>query len=1459
MVVFSDPGDQVHQTVCSYPHHSLCYIRQHLDHFPVSDSRRGSFSSLQSVKDPVQSLLSGRLSVDITKKLDFLECTVPVMRSRGRVYNLQPLKEEEAEPANLSQQQRTYLNRLCEDVIFDVKGAVHEADTKKSDLEKRWERSPLHREVLHHARLCRSRGSAYRGPQTYLNKVRDYLLDDNYSMVPLVISGGADKNKSKLMGMVGQQVREWIRPQCVVLVRFLGTSPDSRDIKRVLIGLIYQICAVYEMAMPELKELDSFDRVIGCFGALLASVAIKYGAERPLVLLLDCLEKASSTDGNHTAAWLPQICPPNIFMITSIASDCQHLLDVLHEKLMEDMCFLSLEACLNTDLPETPESAAVSKHTSPPTDTYSDSEDDDNDDGDSTSNDSVGTERTTEIATSEMGFVELVSRRLDTLEERHGEVVISWLFSYLAIGEGLTEMELLDVLSINQEVMEEVFIGSDVPQAARKRFPQKLWALIQRDIGRFLEERYVDCKVVLSLGDEQVQETVESRYLNESRLCECCVQLSELLQGSQDLYDDEEDENLTDQHSVAPQPLSVNNPRKLRRLPALFYRSQAFDSISDLLKSRMLCNFTWLLTKLKSFHFHQFIEDFHMVKESDDEIEFVRDLMLLSQSVVAADPEKLSAEIVARVSVQACSGKPHLHHILRDATAWCSNLSLGIYMLPKFPCFPCPSGYLRRTMQGPWHALGMCGDSLIVVWGKETGLEVWNATTSECLHHFCSPFTWEDTYLTSDGRYVYQTSDTKLLGWDVHTAKKVCDIDILPAVSDTGRKQNTLMDDSFMTPIVVSNDRMLAAIRINKPEMLLDGKGLVLVDLRRELVVHTAIEAMGDRISNCKFTMDGNRIIVTETQIMEGQLSVVHIFDCLTMESMGTQTLDPKITIVPDTLHLSRDDSMFIVGSRPDNFLVFSVHDCSPVLLLDDPADEELSRFVDMKVLLSDRVLLLSVDVTSSAVIRRYDLMGNVQGPVLTSTTGRPKFIEVSESQSLAFVGFLEVGALDIWDLNRAFLLYTLKAHSGHITSTMLSPTCHSLYTGGTDGAILIWKFADMMAAKGRALQTPHTPTPVPRSSYKPGLLRQTGISQQGSEIPDDMDDILDLDGGESLVDDGTDLVEEDRKDEQQATVGIDSRWSTESAGSHYETTINGEVDRDDITTEGQQDEDGDDGSYETFSDEEGQTIRTEETSRFGLGSQMTSASTRYQSQSQQGSHAPRSAPYHGSASLGSAYSSRSNQRSASLRGNRPNTSAPGWARDGSFLSRTIKEDEITSESPANIDIQQLVSGQLGSHREGGGYTQRSGCSIRSQHSQRSQRSRQNSSRGERDSSRTDRTNDTNAKLEEIFRKLDQFEETPRFDDLEEPISTTTVLGSHGEVLDSIAEETKGINAFWLTDDGRHLVTSHRMGPPVMWNVERGDIVHKMEMPWDSGKAFSLNHVIILEYLKRFQFVSRSV
>jgi hypothetical protein len=84
------------------------------------------------------------------------------------------------------------------------------------------------------------------------------------------------------------------------------------------------------------------------------------------------------------------------------------------------------------------------------------------------------------------------------LSNKHGEILFERAMAYLRQAGGLTERELEDMLSADNEVLQSIFTHY-LPPVSIFRLPSTLWIRIRNDMHKYLVEKTVDNVIVIYL------------------------------------------------------------------------------------------------------------------------------------------------------------------------------------------------------------------------------------------------------------------------------------------------------------------------------------------------------------------------------------------------------------------------------------------------------------------------------------------------------------------------------------------------------------------------------------------------------------------------------------------------------------------------------------------------------------------------------------------------------------------------------------------------------------------------------------------------------------------------------------------------------------------------------------------------------------------------------------------------
>ncbi|XP_038079386.1 NACHT domain- and WD repeat-containing protein 1-like isoform X1 [Patiria miniata] len=642
-----------------------------------------------------------------------------------------------------------YLDDICNRFRDGIRGMIDRSLEQRSKVTDQAV-ADVYEELLHHAEFCDRKCSVFHGRQELMTNIRDFLSLKPGR--PLVVHGVSGSGKTSVMAMLAKNACDWLKQEVVVVLRFLGTSGQSSGIHAVLQSVCRQICYAYNLKQPCSTTLGDYTDLTKLFRKLVATVATQ---EKPLLLIFDSIDQLSAANDAHAVNWLPMSVPSHVLIVASMLSldehRCQEKMRLL---LADDSCYLEMQPVpqetgleiLNSWLEVkrrklTEEqlikvSEAFSKCPQPlflkllfenvlHWKSYT----------------GMSSER--RLPTS---VREAITDLFEELEHKHGQIVISHALGYISAAKsGITEAEIEDVLSCDDEVLNDVYQYWDPPAENIVRTPPSLWKRIHYDVTEFLSERQSGGKTVVAWYHRQFIEAADDRYLIKEEIISARHQLlAEMFLGS---YSVGKVRPITlhkrskvfpeADRQVAPQPLEfsngVYNRRKLIELP----HHLAEAGMLEELVSHVLCNFNWLLTKLVSFSFLELMLDFRPLTE---EIIILIETMYLASSNLKVDPFSLAGQLIGRIGDYG-SKYPNLEKLIQQAKDWIRSTKLPVFV-PSAPCLIPPGGPLRTVFGGhPSLVLRvMCtpsGELMLSACLDSEGhpmFNVWNMSTLEVVH-----------------------------------------------------------------------------------------------------------------------------------------------------------------------------------------------------------------------------------------------------------------------------------------------------------------------------------------------------------------------------------------------------------------------------------------------------------------------------------------------------------------------------------------------------------------------------------------------------------------------------------------------------------------------------------------------------------------------------------------------------
>ncbi|BFZ00150.1 hypothetical protein BsWGS_03189 [Bradybaena similaris] len=406
---------------------------------------------------------------------------------------------------------REYLDALCEQ-LFSITRSLIDAGVRVPD-------NGIPRacqEAATHWSRCGYLASNFYNQDAPLTQLRQYVTGP--LATPLVVYGASGTGKSKIVSKLAFEIKELLAGgDFVVVLRYISPTFSSTDIGQVLISL----CTQLDMAMethPSDLPTDMAD-LVKYFTDLLARTP----ASCRLVLILDGVEQLLPDHGALNLTWIPLEHPVNVKLILTVHDTTHGLLDRLRLELLPDrpQSFLEIGAvgvaaceliftdtllAMNRSL--TAEQKGVFR-------------------------DVIGreplplfVEMLVNVAKDIPSFTdagsiqlpgccqEAIWQFLNKLEAKHGTLLVSRAFAYLvASSSGLSDCEMEDILSLDEDVLNEVFKDS---QPAIRRLPCIKWLSLKQDVQAFLAHRDSDGVTVAAWRHDSFHDAVNTRYLSEA-------------------------------------------------------------------------------------------------------------------------------------------------------------------------------------------------------------------------------------------------------------------------------------------------------------------------------------------------------------------------------------------------------------------------------------------------------------------------------------------------------------------------------------------------------------------------------------------------------------------------------------------------------------------------------------------------------------------------------------------------------------------------------------------------------------------------------------------------------------------------------------------------------------------------------------------------------------------------------
>lgn len=144
-----------------------------------------------------------------------------------------------------------FLSKLCQDFFLVVKRRISDGIKKREASEPASDR--LFEELIKHVKFAQRKMADFSGRDDLMRKIHYYIA--NRCSSPLVIHGDTGTGKTSLVAMAAKHVRSWLKQDAIVVLRFLGTTPNSSNIRLTLRSVCLQLCRALgsNMTVPKVN------------------------------------------------------------------------------------------------------------------------------------------------------------------------------------------------------------------------------------------------------------------------------------------------------------------------------------------------------------------------------------------------------------------------------------------------------------------------------------------------------------------------------------------------------------------------------------------------------------------------------------------------------------------------------------------------------------------------------------------------------------------------------------------------------------------------------------------------------------------------------------------------------------------------------------------------------------------------------------------------------------------------------------------------------------------------------------------------------------------------------------------------------------------------------------------------------------------------------------------------------
>ncbi|CAD5124090.1 DgyrCDS12393 [Dimorphilus gyrociliatus] len=530
-------------------------------------------------------------------------------------------------------------------------------------------------EIQCHIRFAFEKTKYFCGQDKELNRIRR-CLERNQSN-NLVLFGKSGVGKTSLLAKIFLSLNKWMTNDTIKIIRFLGTTAETSSSFSLVKSVTEQLLDYFSI-IPEPFWNKTLAKLSSYFPRLLRRISRKLSNQR-LIIILDSLDQLTN-NVDSIQKWLPSSLPQNISLIVSVLDENIYMKG-LKTIITKENAYIKLES-----LPKETAELVMNKYLSEKKHTltelqriiilqslqYS-----------STplflmvqlNRSLYWTSYTSASSIPLLNSVnEAINNIFDQIELKIGKLVTARILGLLSVSlNGLTIAELEDILSLDDQVLNELFQYHDPPYEGIVRFPQFIIIRLLGELRDYLSERSSFKRTTIAWYHKQFKIAALERYTSDKEFFRLNDQLAQYFmiqdQVQRDIYLEYRRKTIKEANrAIRIEKFSVNNRRKSECVIYHLRKAKNFE----ILKTKVFCNLDFLFCRMEFL-----VSDLQTIaQQSDDlELETLKECINTARdSAKSFNKQSLATQLCCRLPLDS-HNLPNLYKLSYQCKEYLQSLS----------------------------------------------------------------------------------------------------------------------------------------------------------------------------------------------------------------------------------------------------------------------------------------------------------------------------------------------------------------------------------------------------------------------------------------------------------------------------------------------------------------------------------------------------------------------------------------------------------------------------------------------------------------------------------------------------------------------------------------------------------------------------------------------------------------